>query len=154
MREKEFISKIKSILNSNYIGDDCAYLPDLGIVITQDSLVEGVHFSLEYMTPYQLGYKSVMVNLSDVASSGAEPKYLTIALSLPANIDENFVEEFYQGAKEACGKGIQIVGGDITGADKVYVSVSAIGSTEFRKIASRKRELRVRKKPLLSYKKG
>ena len=138
MREKEFIFKIKSILNSNYIGDDCAYLPDLGIVVTQDSLVEGVHFSLEYMTPYQLGYKSVMVNLSDIASSGANPKYLTIALSLPANIDENFVEEFYNGAKEACGKGIQIVGGDITGAEKICVSVCAIGSTEFRKIASRK----------------
>ena len=113
-------------------------MPDLGIVVTQDSLVEGVHFSLEYMTPYQLGYKSVMVNLSDIASSGAEPKYLTIGLSLPSNIDENFIEEFYKGAKDACGKGIQIVGGDITGADKVYVSVSAIGSTEFRKIASRK----------------
>ena len=74
MREKEFISKIKNMLNSNYIGDDCAYLPDLGIVVTQDSLVEGVHFSLDYMTPYQLGYKAVMVNLSDFASSGANPK--------------------------------------------------------------------------------
>ena len=113
MREKEFISTIKTMLNSNYIGDDCAYLPDLGIVITQDSLVEGVHFSLEYMTPYQLGYKSVMVNLSDIASSGANPKYLTIALSLPTNIDKNFIEEFYKGAQEACGREIKIVGGDI-----------------------------------------
>ncbi len=138
MREKEFISKIKNMLNSNYIGDDCAYLPDLGIVVTQDSLVEGVHFSLDYMTPYQLGYKSVMVNLSDIASSGANPKYLTIALSLPSNIDENFIEEFYKGAQQACGGEIKIVGGDITGADKVYVSVSAIGATEYRKIASRK----------------
>lgn len=138
MREKEFISTIKTMLNSNYIGDDCAYLPDLGIVITQDSLIEGVHFSLEYMTPYQLGYKSVMVNLSDIASSGANPKYLTIALSLPANIDKNFIEEFYKGTQEACGREIKIVGGDITGADKVYVSVSAMGATEYRKIASRK----------------
>lgn len=138
MREKEFISKIKNMLNSNYIGDDCAYLPDLGIVVTQDSLVEGVHFSLDYMTPYQLGYKSVMVNLSDIASSGANPKYLTIALSLPSNIDENFIDEFYKGAQQACGGEIKIVGGDITGADKVYVSVSAIGATEYRKIASRK----------------
>ncbi|MBR6723437.1 thiamine-phosphate kinase [bacterium] len=126
------------MLNSNYIGDDCAYLPDLGIVVTQDSLVEGVHFSLDYMTPYQLGYKSVMVNLSDIASSGANPKYLTIALSLPSNIDENFIDEFYKGAQQACGGEIKIVGGDITGADKVYVSVSAIGATEYRKIASRK----------------
>lgn len=138
MKEKEFISSIKNILNSNYIGDDCAYLPDLGIVITQDSLVEGVHFSLDFMSPYQLGYKSVMVNVSDVVSSGANPKYLTIALSLPSHIQKDFVEEFYQGAKAACGNEIQVVGGDITGADKVYVSVCAVGSTEYRKISSRK----------------
>lgn len=138
MKEKNFISAIKNLLNSDYIGDDCAYLPDLGIVVTQDSLVENVHFSLDYMSPFQLGYKSVMVNLSDVASSGAEPKYLTISLSLPTNTDENFVEEFYKGAKEACGSKIKIVGGDITGSDKIFVSVCAIGSTEYRKISSRK----------------
>ena len=99
MKEKEFISTIKKILNSGYIGDDCAYLEDLGVVITQDSLVEDVHFSLKYSTPYQTGYKSVMVNISDICASGAEPKYLTIALSLPESTDENFVKEFYQGAK-------------------------------------------------------
>lgn len=138
MREKDFITTIKNILNSNYIGDDCAYLKDLGIVITQDSLVEDVHFSQKYMTPYQLGFKSVMVNISDVCASGAEPKYLTIALSLPANIDKKFVEEFYKGAKFACNGVAEIVGGDITGSDKVCVSVCAIGSTIGRKVSSRK----------------
>lgn len=138
MREKEFISIIKNTLNSKYIGDDCAYLKDLGIVITQDSLVEDVHFSLEYMTAFQIGYKSVMVNISDVCASGAEPKYLTIALSLPSDIDKKFVEDFYKGAKSACGNKVEIVGGDITGADKVVVSVCAIGSTQGRKISSRK----------------
>lgn len=138
MREKDFISIIKETLNSKYIGDDCAYLDDLGIVVTQDSLVEGVHFLLDKITPFQLGYKSVMVNISDVVASGAEPKYLTVALSLPSNIDENFVKEFYQGCKCACGEDIKIVGGDITGADKVFVSVCAIGSTVGRKISSRK----------------
>lgn len=136
MKEKEFIQIIKSTLNSNHIGDDCAYLEDLGIVITQDSLVEDVHFKMEYMTPYQLGYKSVMVNISDICASGAEPKYLTISLSLPKHIDEKFVKEFYEGAKEACGE-TQIVGGDLTGSDKIFVSVTAIGSTKDRKISSR-----------------
>ncbi len=135
MREKDFISIIKNTLSSNYIGDDCAYLKDLGIVITQDSLVERVHFSLEYMNAFQLGYKSVAVNISDVCASGAEPKYLTIALSLPSDIDNNFIEEFYKGAKSA---GVEIVGGDITGADKVFISVCAIGSSKGRKISSRK----------------
>lgn len=138
MKEKDFINIIKNTLNSKYIGDDCANLTDLGIVVTQDSLVEDVHFSLKYFTPYQLGFKSVIVNVSDVVASGAEPKYLTISLSLPNNIDEKFVEEFYKGCKAACGDEVEIVGGDITGSDKVFVSVCAIGSTKNRKISSRK----------------
>lgn len=136
MKEKELIQTIKSTLNSDYIGDDCAYLPDLGIVITQDSLVEDVHFKLNYTTPHQLGYKSAMVNISDICASGAIPKYLTIALSLPKNIDTDFIKGFYEGAKEAC-KDVQIVGGDITGSEKIFISVTAIGSTKTRKISSR-----------------
>ncbi len=136
MKEKELIQIIKSTLNSNYIGDDCAYLKDLGIVVTQDSLVEDVHFKMDYMTPYQLGYKSVMVNISDICASGAEPKYITISLSLPKHVDEDFVKNFYEGAKDACGE-VKIVGGDLTGSDKIFVSVTAIGSTKSRKISSR-----------------
>lgn len=138
MKEKEFISIIKNLLNSEYIGDDCAYLKDLGIVVTHDSLVEDVHFCMDFITPFQLGYKSVMVNVSDVAASGAEPKYLTVSLSLPADIDSDFVKEFYLGAKKACGEGVKIVGGDITGSDKIFVSICAIGSSENRNISSRK----------------
>lgn len=136
MKEKEIIQTIKSTLNSEYIGDDCAYLPDLGIVVTQDSLVEDVHFTRKYSSPYNLGWKSAMVNISDVCASGAKPVYLTIALSLPKNIGNDFVKEFYEGAKDAC-KDVKIVGGDITGSDKIYISVTAIGSTKGRKISSR-----------------
>ncbi|MBR1460471.1 thiamine-phosphate kinase [bacterium] len=138
MKEKEFISTIKQILNSEYIGDDCAFLKDLGIVVTQDSLVEDVHFKKDFITPYQLGYKSIMVNLSDISASGAEPKYITISLSLPSDIENNFVEQFYQGCKTACPEDVEIVGGDITSADKIYISVCAIGKTENRNISSRK----------------
>ncbi|MBR1425657.1 thiamine-phosphate kinase [bacterium] len=138
MKEKEFISIIKSTLNSQYIGDDCAYLKDLGIVITQDNLVEDIHFTRKTITPFQLGYKSIMVNLSDVASSGAEPAYLTVSLSLPQDIDKNFIKEFYDGCKNACGKDVEIVGGDITGADKIFISVCAIGKSLNRNISSRK----------------
>lgn len=136
MKEKELIHIIKSTLNSKYIGDDCAYLKDLGIVITQDSLVENVHFSMDYITPYQLGFKSVMVNVSDVCASGAKPQYLTIALSLPKYVDENFVKDFYEGAKKAS-QDIEIVGGDITGSDSIFISITAIGSTQGRRISSR-----------------
>ena len=136
MKEKELIQIIKSTLNSEYIGDDCAYLKDLGIVVSQDSLVEDVHFSLDYTTPYQLGWKSAAVNISDICASGAKPKYLTISLSLPNKVNESFVKEFYQGAKSVSND-VEIVGGDITGSDKIYISVCAIGSDKNRKISSR-----------------
>ena len=137
MKEKDFLTAIKNIIGGEYIGDDCAYLKDLGIVITQDSLVEGVHFLTQLITPYQLGYKSIMVNLSDISSSGAEAKYITVSLSLPKNINNEFIEEYYKGAKAACRENIKIVGGDITGSDKIYISVCAIGSTKERNISSR-----------------
>lgn len=138
MREKEYIAMIKKILQSEYIGDDCAYLSDLGIVISQDNLVEDVHFKKEYMTPYQLGYKSVMVNLSDIASSGASPSYITVGLSIPKDINNDFIKDFYQGAKLACGDNVKIVGGDITSSDKIFISISAIGNSTGRNISSRK----------------
>ena len=136
MNEKSLIKLIKSTLNSGYIGDDCAYLPDLGIVITQDSLVEDVHFKRDLITPFQLGYKTVMVNISDICASGAEPKYITISLSLPDTVDEIFVKEFYEGVKEAS-QDVIIAGGDLTGSDKIYISASAVGSDAGRKISSR-----------------
>lgn len=137
LKEKDFINTIKTVLNSPLIGDDCAYLESLGIVVTQDSLVEDVHFSTSFITPFQLGWKSAMVNISDICASGAEPKYLTVALSLPKTIEADFVEEFYKGMKAACGK-VEIAGGDITGSDKIFISVTAIGKCGDRRISSRK----------------
>lgn len=136
MKEIKIIETIKNTLNSKYINDDCAYLKDFGIVITQDSLVEGVHFLRKYITPFMLGYKACAVNLSDIYASGAQAKYLTCSLSLPKDVDEAFVEEFYKGAKSV-NKNVEIVGGDITGSDKIFVSICAIGSTKGRKISSR-----------------
>lgn len=136
MKEQDFINIIKKQIGTEYIGDDCAFLKDLGIVVTQDSLVEDVHFKMNWCTPYQLGFKAVTVNISDVLASGAEPKYVTIALSLPSKTEKKFVEEFYKGAKSAL-RGARIIGGDITGADKVYISIAAIGTTKGRKISSR-----------------
>ena len=136
MQEKELIKIIKDITQSEYIGDDCAHLKDLGIVVTQDSLVEDVHFSLEYTNSYQLCWKSAMVNLSDICASGAQPAYMTVAISIPEYINEDFIKGFYNGIKSASG-GVKIVGGDITGSDKLYISITAIGKTESRNISSR-----------------
>lgn len=136
MQENKLIEIIKNTLNSKYINDDCAYLEDLGIVVTQDSLVEDVHFSLNYTNAFQLGYKSVAVNLSDVYASGAKAKYLTCSLSLPNYIDENFIKEFYEGAKSV-NPDVEIVGGDVTGGNKLFISICAIGDARNRKISSR-----------------
>lgn len=136
MQENKLIEIIKSTLNSKYINDDSAYLEDLGIVVTQDSLVEDVHFSLNYTNAFQLGYKSVAVNLSDVYASGAKAKYLTCSLSLPSYIDENFIREFYEGAKSV-NPDVEIVGGDVTGGNKLFISICAIGDARNRKISSR-----------------
>lgn len=139
IKENELINTIVESLSSEYIGDDCAYLKDLGIVVSQDNLVENIHFSKETMTPYQLGYKSTMVNLSDIAASGAKPKYLTVGLSLPVGNNKAFVDDFYSGCKEALkNTEAEIVGGDITGSDKIFISICAIGKTEGRNISSRK----------------
>lgn len=136
MKEQLFLDTIKSVIGNKYIGDDCAYLKDLGIVVSQDSLVEDVHFKMEYTSVYQLGYKSITVNISDICASGAVPKYVSIALSLPSYIKQEFIEEFYRGAKDAL-NGAEIIGGDITGADKIMVSVCVIGVTQGCKISSR-----------------
>ena len=138
MKEQDFINIIKNQIGTKYIGDDCAYLKDFGIVISQDSLVEDIHFKLDWCSPFQLGYKSVTVNISDILASGAKPKVLTISLSLPKTTKGEFIEEFYKGAKSAL-RGAEIVGGDITGStDKIFISITAIGSTNERKISSRK----------------
>ena len=134
--EKEFITIIKNALKSDYIGDDCAYLKDLEITISQDSLVENVHFLRSKITPWQLGWKTAMVNISDICASGADPKYLTVALSLPRDIKKEFIEEFYAGLKSAC-KNVEIVGGDLTASNKMFISATAIGSTKNRNISSR-----------------
>ncbi len=136
MKEKEFINIIKTITKSDFIGDDCAYLKNLGIVISQDNLVEDVHFSMKFTDAYKLGYKSAMVNISDIAASGAEPAYMTVGLSLPDNIDVEFVKNFYKGVKNTA-LGIEIIGGDITGGDKIFISITIIGKTKGRKISSR-----------------
>lgn len=141
MKELELLDTIKKVLTEkSHIGDDCAYLEDLGVVVTQDSMVEDVHFSHKFSSPYQLGYKAMATNLSDIFASGAVPAYATISLSLPSNIDESFIKKFYKGCDELAQKyRFEVVGGDITGGDKIFISVCMIGKVLNRKISSRKK---------------
>ncbi len=139
MKELDFIKIISSQLSfSNYLGDDCAYLDDLDIYVTQDTLVEDVHFSMYTSTPYLLGRKAVNVNLSDLAAALAIPKYITVSVSLPKNTSDDFVKELYRGINEVCDEyRVKVIGGDITGGDKIVISICAIGKKNSLHQASR-----------------
>ena len=134
MKEINYLKIINKELSDNsFLGDDCAFIkPELmgtkGLYITQDTLVENVHFTPESVTPYQLGKKAVNINLSDLAANCAKPLFLTISLSLPKTTNESFVEDFYKGINKICEtQNIKVIGGDITGSDKIMVSICAIG---------------------------
>lgn len=98
------------------IGDDCALLAPIAeqlLAVSTDTLVSGVHF-FEDMPPHALGFKSVAVNLSDLAAMGATPRWVSLALTLP-NVDETWLEQFSGGFFEAADYyDIQLIGGDIT----------------------------------------
>jgi thiamine-monophosphate kinase len=108
------------------IDGDVALLPG-NRVVTQDALVEGIHFRLDWTSWRDLGFKSAAVNLSDLAAAGADPDGLVVSLGLPGDTELDRVLELYEGIGEA---GVTVVGGDTTRADRVYVSVTALGRSE------------------------
>jgi thiamine-monophosphate kinase len=108
------------------IGDDTAVLAG-GVVVTQDALVEGVHFRLAWTCWRDLGYKAAAVNLSDLAAAGAEPEALVVSLALPPDTLGAHVFELYEGLKES---GVPVRGGDTTRGDRVYLSVTAVGRSD------------------------
>lgn len=142
------IGRIKAIVDAPSaellvgIGDDtAAYRTPIGDVtlLTTDTLIEGVHFDLKYFTFYQLGWKAMAANLSDIAAMGGVPKYALVSFSLPANVQVDSVEEFYRAAKELGDKfKTAIIGGDMTQApEKVSVSLTVIGEVEEEKLTLR-----------------
>ncbi len=108
------------------IEHDAAELGD-GLVVTQDALVEGVHFRLDRMSWRDLGFRAAAVNLSDLAASGALPEGLIVTLGLPAETEVEDVLELYEGIAETA---VPVVGGDTTAAPQVVVSVTALGRSE------------------------
>jgi thiamine-monophosphate kinase len=95
-----------------------------GLVVTQDALVEGVHFRFDLIDWHELGFRAAAVNLSDLAASGADPIALIVSLAAP-NLDHAI--ELYEGIAEA---GVPVRGGDTTRADTVVLSVTAVGRAE------------------------
>jgi thiamine-monophosphate kinase len=107
------------------VADD-ATVVDGSLVITQDLLLEGVHFRLDWTSWRDLGYKAAAVNLSDLAAMGATPEALLVALVLPPETEVDAVLELYEGLNEPA---LPIVGGDTSAGERVTVAVTAMGRT-------------------------
>jgi thiamine-monophosphate kinase len=108
------------------IEHDAAELPG-GVVVTQDALVEDVHFRRDMLSWRELGFRAAAVNLSDLAASGAAPEALIVTLALPGETELDEVLALYEGLTEP---GVPVAGGDTTAAPQVVLSVTAIGRSE------------------------
>lgn len=121
--------KIKNESTIKGVGDDCAVLhyPDSEVLVTTDMLMEGVHFDLTYIDMQHLGYKSAMVNISDIFAMNGTP--LTVSLALSKRFKVEDLEQFYSGLRLACDKwGVDIVGGDTTSSyTGLAISITCIG---------------------------
>lgn len=113
------------------VGDDCAVLsyPDTEVLVTTDMLMEGVHFDLTYIDLKHLGYKSAMVNISDIFAMNGTPRQITVSLALSKRFTVEDVEQFYEGLRLACEKwNVDIVGGDTTSSyTGLAISITCIG---------------------------
>ena len=113
------------------VGDDCAVLhyPDTEVLVTTDMLMEGVHFDLTYIDLQHLGWKSAMVNISDIFAMNGTPRQLTVSMALSKRFTVEDMEQFYQGLRLACDKwGVDIVGGDTTSSyTGLAISITCIG---------------------------
>jgi thiamine-monophosphate kinase len=105
------------------IDHDAAQLAG-GVIATQDALVEDVHFRLDWISWRDLGWRAAAVNLSDLAASGADPEGLLVTLGAPPETDVRNILELYEGIAET---NVAVLGGDTTRADRLLLSVTAIG---------------------------
>ena len=123
--------EIKNDSTKKGVGDDCAVVsyPDKEVLITTDMLMEGVHFDLTYIDLKHLGYKSAMVNISDVIAMNGTPRQMTVSLAISKRFTVEDIEEFYSGLKLACEKwGVDVIGGDTTSSfTGMAISITCIG---------------------------
>ncbi|WP_175638013.1 thiamine-phosphate kinase [Metabacillus schmidteae] len=140
MDEFDFINKIKPdrIFQQNVkvaIGDDAAvYESSQGChqVVCVDTMVEGVHFLRNLSSPFEIGYKALAVNVSDLAAMSAKPLYYLISLAVPSNWHEKDLIEIYEGMKQISSEyKMDLLGGDtVSTSDKLVITVTVIGEVE------------------------
>lgn len=133
---------IKNSSTLKAVGDDCAVIApeqELQTIVTTDLLMEGVHFDLTYMPLRHLGYKAVMVNLSDIYAMNGTPRQITVSLAISKRFLVRDMEELYSGIRLACERhNVDIVGGDTTSSmTGLAISITAIGVAAKEEIAYR-----------------
>ena len=113
------------------VGDDCTVLsyPDKEVLVTTDMLMEGVHFDLTYNDMAQLGYKSAMVNISDIFAMNGTPRQMLVSIALGKRFKVEDLDDFYNGLRQACDKwNVDIVGGDTCSSmTGLAISITCIG---------------------------
>src|ERR1700748_2886031 len=123
------------------IGDDAAVIDNFGrqTVITNDLLIEGIHFDLMYTPLRHLGYKAVAVNLSDIYAMFATPTHITLGIGISNRFSVEALDEFYEGVYAACERyGVDLIGGDTSSSNKGFViSITAIGEVAPDKFVTR-----------------
>jgi thiamine-monophosphate kinase len=126
-KEQQLIAAIKDWTGERLIGDDCALLPG-GQLVTNDALVQGTHFLIPGISFEDLGWKSLAVNLSDIAAAAGRPRYAVVSLVLPAHIGKAQLRELYAGMVD-CGRAFhcRIVGGNLAAGRQIVVSTTVIG---------------------------
>jgi thiamine-monophosphate kinase len=120
-------------------GDDAAVLSiDGDLVVSSDVLIEGRHFRTEWSTAADVGWRAAMQNLVDIDAMGAVPTALQITLAAPASLDVDWVLGFADGLREACEPhGVGVVGGDLSGASEIAISVTVLGETHGHEVVTR-----------------
>ncbi|MBL7902562.1 MAG: thiamine-phosphate kinase [Bacteroidia bacterium] len=140
---KHLTEQIELVQSSSIkgVGDDAAVIDnnDLLTVVSTDMLTEGVHFDLSYVPLKHLGYKSVVVNLSDIYAMNAEPRQILVSFAISNRFKLTAVEELYQGMLMACKKyKVDLVGGDTTSSSSgLVISITAIGAAKKEDLAYR-----------------
>lgn len=123
------------------VGDDCAVLrnKDTDILVTTDLLLEGVHFDLTYVPLKHLGYKSAVVNFSDVYAMNGRPRQITVSLGISSRFTVEHITELFSGIRLACELyGVDLVGGDTTSSRQgLVISITCIGEAPAEKIVTR-----------------
>lgn len=123
------------------VGDDCAVMhyPDKEVLMTTDMLMEGVHFDLTYIDMVHLGYKSAMVNISDIFAMNGTPRQMVVSIALSKRFKVEDIDDFYKGLRMACDKwGVDIVGGDTTSSlTGLAISITCIGEAAKEEIVYR-----------------